>query len=93
MVSLLINIIQNAFEEFIPGRVFDSLDMEIYQSPSSLFGNDGLSPRIDVIKHNGDGNTRTFSFRTSDGRHNMNLLVYTALTGKVQPDEFTTRLR
>ena len=48
------NIIKYA-EEFIPGRVFDSLDMEIYQSPSSLFGNDGLSPRIDVIKHNGDG--------------------------------------
>ncbi len=79
----------HAPEEFIPGRVFDSLDMEIYQSPSSLFGNDGLSPRIDVIKHNGDGQTKTFSFRTSDGRHNMNLLVYTALTGKVQPDEFT----
>lgn len=79
----------HAPEEFIPGRVFDSLDMEIYQTPSSLYGNDGLSPRIDVIKHNANGIATSFSFQTQDGKHNMNLLVYSKLTGKVQPDEYT----
>ena len=79
----------HAPEETVPGRVFDSLDMEIYQSPSSITGNDGLSPRIDILKHAGDGSTTKFSFMTSDYMHNMNLLLYTAQTGKVQPDEFT----
>lgn len=80
----------HAPEEFVPGRVFDSLDMEIYQTPTSEYGGtDGLSPRIDVIKHTGDGSKTRFSFRTSDGHHNMNLLIYTTQTGKVQPDEYT----
>ena len=79
----------HATEETVPGRVFDSLDMEVYQSPSSIVGNQGLSPRIDIIKHAGDGSTTKFSFVTSDYRHNMNLLVYTTQTGKVQPDEYT----
>ena len=80
----------HAPEEFIPGRVFDSLDMEIYQTPTSEYGGtDGLSPRIDVIKHTADGTKTRFSFLTSDGKHNVNLLVYTSQTGKVQPDEYT----
>jgi len=80
----------HAPEEFIPGRVFDSLDIEVYQSPTSEYNaGEGLSPRIDIIKHTGDGSTKNFSFKTSDGKHNMNLLVYTLQTGKVQPDEFT----
>lgn len=79
----------HAPEEFVPGRVFDSLDMEIYQTPSSLYGGSGLSPRVDIIKHTGDGQTKKFKFQTGDGKHNMNLLLYTQQTGKVQPDEFT----
>ena len=79
----------HAPEEFVPGRVFDSLDIEVYQSPSSVFNDQGLSPRIDVIKHEGDGSTAIFGFMAADGRHQMNLMVYTKNTGKVQPDEFT----
>jgi hypothetical protein len=78
----------HAPEEFIPGRVFDSLDIEVYQSPTSIYNNSGLSPRIDVIKHEADGVNTKFSFITTDGRHGDNLLVYTKLSGKVQPDEF-----
>ena len=63
--------------------------MEIYQTPSSLYGGSGLSPRVDIIKHLGDGTTKKFKFQTGDGKHNMNLLLYTQQTGKVQPDEFT----
>ena len=79
----------HAPEETVPGRVFDSLDIEVYQTPSSIDGNKGLSPRIDILKHEGDGSTTKFSFLTADGSHSMNLLIYTAQTGKVQPDEFT----
>ena len=79
----------HAPEEFIPGRVFDSLDIEVYQSPSSTFNNEGLSPKIEVVKHEGDGSTTRFSFMSQDGSHAMNLMLYTQGTGKVQPDEYT----
>lgn len=79
----------HAPEETVPGRVFDSLDIEVYQTPSSVVDNKGLSPRIDILKHEGNGTTKKFSFLTADGKHAMNLLVYTQQTGKVQPDEFT----
>ena len=79
----------HAPEEFIPGRVFDSLDIEVYQSPSSTFNNEGLSPKIEVVKHAADGSTTRFSFMSQDNTHAMNLMLYTQVTGKVQPDEYT----
>ena len=79
----------HAPEEFIPGRVFDSLDMEIYQTPSTLEGGSSLSPKIDVVKHKADGTTKRFSFMPLDNTHGDNIMLYTAQQGKVQPDEFT----
>ena len=79
----------HAPEEFIPGRVFDSLDIEVYQSPSSTFNTEGLSPKIEIVKHAGDGVTTRFNFMSSDGSHSMNQMLYTRDTGKVQPDEYT----
>ena len=76
-------------EEFIPGRVFDSLDMEIYQTPSTLEGGTELSPKIDVVKHKANGTDVRFSFMPLDNIHGDNIMIYTAQQGKVQPDEFT----
>ena len=79
----------HAPEEFIPGRVFDSLDMEIYQTPSTLEGGNSLSPKIDVVKHRADGIKTRFSFLPLDNTHGDNIMIYTRDNGKVQPDEFT----
>ena len=79
----------HAPEEFIPGRVFDSLDMEVYQTPSTLEGGTELSPKIDVVKHKADGTTKKFSFMPLDNIHGDNIMVYTNQQGKVQPDEFS----
>jgi hypothetical protein len=76
-------------EEFIPGRVFDSLDMEIYQTPSSLESGTALSPKIDVVKHRANGTDVRFSFMPLDNLYGDNIMIYTAQQGKVQPDEFT----
>lgn len=53
----------HAPEEVVPGRVFDTLDIEVYTDPSDDFEYDGNGFNIVTRAYVGDGSTTTFSFR------------------------------
>ena len=54
----------HAPEEFIPGMVYDTLDMEVYTDPSDDFERDGNSFRVVHRAYFGNGKKKTFTFRS-----------------------------
>lgn len=52
----------HAPEELVPGRVFDTLDMEVYTDPGDDYEANGNGWRSQVKSFLGDGTTRTFAY-------------------------------
>jgi len=71
----------HAPEEVVPGQMFDSVDMKIYNSPA-----DG-SPIIETNRYYGDGTTRTFGFNRYPGTNDS---IYVTVAGEyIHPDDYT----
>ena len=51
----------HAPEELIPGRVFDTLDMEVYTHPSNDYEKDGNAPLVKYVSYT-DGDRSVFSY-------------------------------
>lgn len=82
----------HAPEEFVPGRVFDSLSINVFTAPSRDSDGDGaLGMPISVINYKGDGTNKVFKFGNTDadGTH-QKIMVYTKSGGRVAVSEYTT---
>ena len=67
----------HAPEEVIPGRVFDTLDIEVYTDPSDDFEYDGNGFNIVTRAYVADGSTNTFSFASTSLSQDVdNVLVW-----------------
>ena len=76
-------------EEFIPGRVFDTLDVQVYQTAGNDIESDGSGSPIHLISHVGDGSTNTFSWASAP--RGQQLFVYTQNQGELHnPTHYTT---
>jgi len=62
----------HAPEEVVPGQVFDTLSMQVYNAPS-----DG-SPIIETVRFFGDGTTRSFAFNRLPGTEDS---IYVTVDG------------
>jgi hypothetical protein len=69
-------------EEFMPGRIYDSLDIQVYSINPGDFDEDGAGADIGFRSYSGDGATTEFVY--SDNRFGDSLFVYTALGGYQQ---------
>ena len=65
----------HAPEEVIPGRIFDTLDIEVYTDPSDDFSADGNSFPITYRTHIGDGTTKTFSYASLNNAEQVTLVI------------------
>lgn len=71
----------HAPEEFVPGRVFDTLNMNIYTGPSRDADEDGaLGMPIISFNYQGDGTEVTFKFSDSK-QYTQKVLVYSKTSG------------
>lgn len=71
----------HAPEEFIPGMVFDNLDMEVYTDPSDDFLGDGNSFKTTNRTYIADGIASTFSYGAKTRRELVDhLIVYQGST-------------
>jgi hypothetical protein len=76
-------------EEFIPGRVFDTLDIQVYQTAGNDIESDGSGSPIHLISYVGDGSTATFSWASAP--RGQQLFVYTQNQGDLHnPSHYTT---
>ena len=69
----------HAPEELIPGRVYDTLDMEVYTHASNDYEKDGNAPEIKYVSYTDtSGTVRTFSYGdvTKSGDDYTYLIVY-----------------
>lgn len=74
----------HAPEELIPGRVFDTLDLQVYQSisPNISTGSGTVGMNIQFISHRVTAPFETYSYSHGD-QFNDKLFVYSNLTGKL----------
>ena len=93
-----INVVGGAFvdefssyapEEFLPGRVFDTLDIKVYQTAGNDIESDGSGSPIHLISYKGDGSTATYSWAAAPKGHQ--LFVYTKAQGDLHnPQHYST---
>jgi hypothetical protein len=93
-----INIVGGAFvdefssyapEEFLPGRVFDTLDIKVYQTAGNDIESDGSGSPIHLISYTADGSTATFSWAAAP--KGQQLVVYTKAQGDLHnPTHYST---
>jgi len=76
-------------QELLPGRVFDTLDIQVYQTAGNDIEEDGSGTPIHLISYDGDGSTNTFSWGTAPRGHQ--LFVYSQQQGDLHnPYHYTT---
>ena len=76
-------------QELIPGRVFDTLDIQVYQTAGNDIESDGSGSPIHLISYTGDGSTATFSWAAAP--RGQQLFVYTQEQGELHnPTHYTT---
>jgi hypothetical protein len=75
----------HAPEEMVPGRVFDTLDMKVYSTPSDDWSGDGLGFDI-VVTSSPVGNSTEFSYISPQGQVDA-LLVFSANAGRLEEGE------
>ena len=64
----------HAPEEFIPGAVFDTLDIEVYTDPSNDFQYNGNSFDVVTKVYVSDGTTDTFGFASSEAKEDVDFI-------------------
>jgi len=80
----------HAPEEFVPGRVFDSLSINVFTSPSTDTDNDdALGFPIYSINYKGDGTNKVFKFGDDKTGTDQAVLVYSRSSGKVSSTLYT----
>jgi len=65
----------HAPEEVVPGRVFDTLDLEVYTDPSDDFEYDGNGFKVVTRAYVGDGNTTTYSFKNTSASEDVDAVL------------------
>ena len=76
-------------EEFLPGRVFDTLDIKVYQTAGNDIESDGSGSPIHLISYEGDGSTATYSWAAAP--KGQQLFVYTKEQGDLHnPQHYDT---
>jgi hypothetical protein len=76
-------------QELLPGRVFDTLDIKVYQTAGNDIESDGSGSPIHLISYLGDGSTSAFSWAAAPKGHQ--LFVYTREQGELHnPNHYTT---
>lgn len=76
-------------QELLPGRVFDTLDIQVYQTAGNDIENDGSGTPIHLISYKGDGTTTTFSWAAAP--KGQQLFVYTRNQGDLHnPYHYST---
>ena len=91
----------HAPEEFVPGRVFDTLNINVFTAPSRDADGDGaLGMPISVINYKGNGTNRIFKFGnvsetglSPDIFHSsvQKLFVYSKTSGRVPASKYNVR--
>ena len=91
----------HAPEEFVPGRVFDTLNINVFTAPSRDADGDGaLGMPISVINYKGNGSNRIFKFGnvsesglSPDIFHSsvQELFVYSKTSGRIPASQYTVR--
>ena len=80
----------HAPEEFVPGRVFDSLSINVFTAPSRDSDGDGaLGMPISVINYKGDGTNKVFKFGDDKTGTDQEVLVYSNSAGRVATSSYT----
>ena len=89
----------HAPEEFVPGRVFDTLNINVFTAPSRDADGDGaLGMPISVINYKGDGSNKVFKFGNvsttglnPDIFHSsvQELFVYSKTSGRIPASNYT----
>ena len=77
----------HAPEEFVPGRVFDTLDMEIYTDPSDDYQADGNSFLITYRTYTGDGTTVRYDYAGDVQADQVTMII--AYNGSTPIRDFT----
>ena len=77
----------HAPEEFVPGRVFDTLDMEIYTDPSDDYQADGNSFPITYRTYTGDGTTVRYDYAADIQADQVTMII--AYNGSTPIRDFT----
>ena len=76
-------------QELLPGRVFDTLDIQVYQTSGNDIESDGSGSLQHLITHTGDGSATTFSWASAPSGHQ--LFVYTQNQGDLHnPTHYST---
>lgn len=76
-------------QELLPGRVFDTLDIQVYQTAGNDIESDGSGSPIHLISYAGDGSTATFSWASAP--RGQQLFVYTKNQGELHnPNHYLT---
>lgn len=76
-------------QELLPGRVFDTLDIKVYQTAGNDIESDGSGTPMHLISYSGDGTTTTFSWASALRGHQ--LFVYTRQQGDLHnPYHYST---
>lgn len=79
----------HAPEEMVPGRLYDTMDMRVFTVPDRDYNETGESLRMLRTSINGNGTTRTFTYRTETEDVDT-LLVYSSNSGRLREgDDFT----
>ena len=76
-------------QELLPGRVFDTVDIKVYQTAGNDIESDGSGSPIHLISYTADGSTATFSWAAAPKGHQ--LFVYTKEQGDLHnPQHYST---
>ena len=77
----------HAPEEFVPGMVYDTLDMEVYTDPSDDFERDGNSFRVVHRAYFGNGIKKVFPFRSASRMDDVDIVF--AWVNQTRRHDFT----
>ena len=76
-------------QELLPGRVFDTVDIKVYQTAGNDIESDGSGSPVHLISYSGDGSTATFSWAAAP--KGQQLIVYTKDQGDLHnPQHYST---
>ena len=76
-------------QELLPGRVFDTVDIKVYQTAGNDIESDGSGSPIHLISYTADGSTATFSWAAAP--KGQQLFVYTKEQGDLHnPQHYST---
>ena len=80
----------HAPEEFVPGRVFDSLSINVFTSPSTDVDSDNaLGFPIYSINYKGNGTNKVFKFGDDKTGTDQEVVVYSKSSGKIASSSYT----